>query len=208
MNTMKKKVILLLTIFHSLAAFTQVPVNNFTLKDKLYLQTLQQAATFLKSRPTKYFAFHQTETYTTDEAFYDTVITKFFNKEKMLKNFAINTDVFAVEGKMDIMRHLLNGCDYYLDFVPTDSIYVTPGRYHLISDTLRNADDSMLLNTMEIYFIIDGKKITSLLCWFDVDTNKLLALSPSGLTEEDNNRLISFLRRQKNYFEYPVKRQQ
>ncbi len=65
----------------------------------------------------------------------------------------------------------------------------------------------MQLNAMEIYFNVDGKKITTLLCWFDINTNKLLGLSPSGLNVEDNNRLMNFLRRQKNYFEYPVKRQ-
>ena len=202
-----KKLTLLIIILQSFAGISQVPVNDFTAKEKQYLQTLQKAATYLKSKPTKYFAFHQTETYSTEEAFYDTVIAKFFNKEKMLKNFTAKTEVFAVEGKVDLIRHLLNGCDYYLDFVPTDSIYVTPGRYH-ISGTLKNSDDSMLLNTLEIHFNIDGKKISSLLCWFDVDTNKLLALSPSGLSIEDNNRLINFLRRQKNYYEYPIKRQQ
>ena len=56
--------------------------KRFYPKEKLYLQTLNQGISYLKSKPTKYFAFHETETYTTDEAFYDTVIAKFFNKEK------------------------------------------------------------------------------------------------------------------------------
>lgn len=202
-----KKIIIIIISLKCFTAFAQIPVNNFTPKEKLYLQTLKEGINYLKSKPTKYFAFHQTETYTTDEAFYDTVIAKFFNKEKMLKNFTQKTEVFAVEGKMDIMRHLLNGCDYYLDFVPTDSIYVTPARYH-ITDTLINSQDSMLLDALEIYFNVDGKKISTLLCWFDVNTNKLLALSPAGTSDvNENSRLINFLRRQKNYYEYPVKRQ-
>ena len=168
-----------------------MPVNNFTPKEKLYLQTLQQAAAYLKSKPTKYFAFHQTETYTSDEAFYDTVISMFFNREKMLKNFEKKTEVFAVEAKVDIVRHLLNGCDYTLDFVPKDSIFVTPFHYK-ITDSLRTAEDSTLLDALDIFFNVDGKKMSVLLCWFDKDTNKLLALSPSGFTVEDNNRLMIF----------------
>jgi hypothetical protein len=124
----------------------------------------------------------------------------------MLKNFEKKTEVFAVEGKVDIVRHILNGCDYNLDFVPADSIFVTPFRYK-ITDTLRNAEDSMLLDALEIFFNVDGKKITALLCWFDKDTNKFLALSPSGTSDvEENKRLINFLHRQKSFYEYPIKR--
>ncbi len=176
-----KKLIIILLLLKSFAAFTQVPVNNFTPKEKLYLQILQRAAAYLKSKPKKYFDFHQTQTYSNDEAFYDTVISIFFNKEKVLKNFEKNTDVFAVEGKVDIVRHTLNGCDYYLDFVPPDSIFIRPARYN-VTDTLRDAEDSMLLDALEIFFTVDGKKMSMLLCWFDKDTNKFLGLSPSGMS--------------------------
>jgi hypothetical protein len=196
---------ILLIILKSSLTFSQVSVNTFTPKEKLYLQTLQQVATYLKSKPTTYFDFHPTETYTKDEAFYDTVISKFFNKEKMLKNFETNTDVFAVEGKIDIIRHILNGCDYNLDFIPADSIFVTPFRYK-ITEPLTTAKDSTLLDALEVFFNVDGKIMPVLLCWFDKDTNKFLALSPSGFTIEDNNRLINFLHRQKNFYEYPIKR--
>lgn len=203
---MNQKIIALLLLLQSYETFSQVQVNNFTPKEKLYLKTLIQTADYLKSKPTKYFNFHQTETYSKDEAFYDTVISKFFNREKMLKNFEKKTEVFAVEGKVDIVRHILNGCDYNLDFVPVDSIFVTPFRY-TITDTLRNGEDSMLLDALEIFFNVDGKKITALLCWFDKDTNKFLALSPSGTSDvEENKRLINFLQRQKNFYEYPIRR--
>ena len=204
---MLKKLLIAILFLQTVTAFAQVPVNNFTPKEKLYLLTLNQAIQYLKSKPTKYFAFHQTETYSKEEAFYDTVISKFFNKEKMLKNFEQKTEVFAPEGKLDIVRHILNGCDYYLDFMPEDSIYITPYRYQ-ITDTLRDAEDSTLLDVLEIYFNVEGKKIPVLSCWFDVSTNKLLALSPgASINVEENNLLMKFLRRQKNYFEYPVKRQ-
>jgi hypothetical protein len=203
---MNKKIIVLLLTLQSFALCAQVPVNNFTPKEKLYLQILIQAADYLKSKPTKYFDFHPTETYSKDEAFYDTVISKFFNKEKMLKNFEQKTEVFALEGKVDIIRHILNGCDYNLDFVAADSIFVTPFRYK-ITDTLKTAEDSMLLDALEIFFTVDGKKMSTLICWFDKDTNKLLALSPSGTSDvAENKRLINFLHRQKNFYEYPVKR--
>jgi len=203
---MNKNILSLLLIFLSFTTSAQVPVNNFNPKEKLYLQTLQQTATYLKSKPTKYFDFHQTVTYSNDEAFYDTVIAKFFNKEKMLKNFAENTDVFAIEGKMDIMRHLLNGADYYLDFVPTDSIFIIPERYRINGFT--NTGDSIgISNGLEILFKVDGKDICMLGCTFDEQTNKLIDLSiiGSGDAEEDK-KLMNFIRRQKNYYVYPVKR--
>jgi hypothetical protein len=206
LQTMKKNIILLFIIFNSLAAFAQVPVNNFNPKEKLYLQTLQQTVAYLKSKPTKYFDFHSTPTYNNDEVFYDTVITMFFNKERMLKNFEQKTEVFAVEGKVDIIRHILNGCDYNLDFMPADSIFVTPFR-HQITDTLLTAEDSSLLNALEVYFMVDGKKISVLLCWFDADTNKFLGLSPSGSFDVNDDKIFqNFIRRQKKFYEYPIKR--
>jgi hypothetical protein len=201
-----KKLNIIIILFISFPSFAQIPVNNFTPKEKLYLQTLQQAVAYLKSKPTKYFDFHQTETYSNDEAFYDTVISKFFNKEKMLRNFEKNIDVFAVEGKMDIVRHILNGCDYYLDFVPTDSIYLTAQRN--IIKGLTFAEDSLTLsNSLEISFKVDGKWIRVLGVTFDEETNKLFGLSIIGTGDsEEVKKLLNFIRRQKNYYEYPVKR--
>ncbi len=42
---------------------------------------------------------HEMEKYSNQEAFYDTVINRFFDKEKMLKSFEKDTMVFAVAGK-------------------------------------------------------------------------------------------------------------
>lgn len=203
---MTQKILVLLLTIQSFALSAQVPVNNFTPKEKLYLQILIKAADYLKSKPTKYFDFHPTETYSNDEAFYDTVISKFFNKEKMNEIFKKNTDVFAVEGKFDIVRHLLNGCDYNLDIVPPDSIFVRPERYRIKDFT--NKDDSMrLTNSLEIFYKVDGREITVLSCDFDLETNKLLSLSPLGTSDvAENNALINFLHRQKNFYAYPVKR--
>ncbi len=205
-NIMNKNILIVLMILQSFTTPAQVPVNNFTPKEKLYLQTLQQAAAYLKSKPTKYFGFHQTETYSKDEAFYDTVISKFFNKEKMNEIFKKNTDVFAVEGKFDILRHLLNGCDYNLDFIVPDSIFIRPERYRIKDFT--NKDDSIrLTNTLEIFYKVTGREITVLSCDFDSETNKFLSLSPMGTSDvAENNLLINFLHRQKNFYKYPIKR--
>ncbi len=54
---MTQKILVLLLTLQSFTAFSHVPVNNFTVKEKLYLQTLQQAIDYLKSKPTKYFDF-------------------------------------------------------------------------------------------------------------------------------------------------------
>jgi hypothetical protein len=57
-----KKLIITIIVLKSLTGYSQIPVHNFTAKERLYLQTLQEAANYLKSKPTKYFDFHQTET--------------------------------------------------------------------------------------------------------------------------------------------------
>ena len=202
------KIIITIIALKSFAAISQVPVYNFTPKEKLYMQTLQGAVIYLKNNTTKYFDFHQTETYSNDEAFYDTVITRFFNKEKMLKNFEKNTDVFAVEGKVDIVRHVLNGCDYYLDFIPADSIFIRPMRYK-IKNVSAKEDSIEMSNALEIFFKVEGKEITMMGCAFDNETGKFLNLILMGTSDlGENNSLIKFLQRQKNYYEYPIKRHQ
>lgn len=146
-----QKIILTILLLKCSTSFSQLPVNNFTPKEKLYLQTLKQAANYLKSKQTKYFAFHRTATYSNEEEFYDTVISMFFNKERMLKEFEINTDVFSVEGKMVIIRHTLNSCDHYLDIVPKDSIFIRP-QIHKIKASISSSDSLQAINTL-IYFL-------------------------------------------------------
>jgi hypothetical protein len=124
----------------------------------------------------------------------------------MLKNFEINTNVFSVEGKMDIVRHLLNGCDYYLDIVPADSIFVRPLRYRF-KNFLNKEDSIKISNELEIFFLVDGKENTMLGCVYDEVTNKIISLNiiGSGDAQEDK-KLMNFIRRQKNYYKYPVER--
>jgi hypothetical protein len=202
-----QKIILTLLLLKCSTSFSQLPVNNFTPQEKSYLQTLTNAADYLKGKPAKYFAFHQTLTYSVDEAFYDTVISMFFNKEKMLKDFEENTDVFGPTAKMDIIRHTLNSCDYYLDIVPGDSIFIRPERYK-IKEFTSKADSLRMTSTLEIFYKVDGKEITVLASTFDNITNKITGFDISVSFEEEGKMLGRFLKRQKNYFDYPIKKQQ
>ena len=105
-----------------------------------------------------------------------------------------------------MMRHILNGCDYNLDIVPTDSILIKPERYRIKNFT--TTEDSLRLsNSFEISFNVAGKEIKVLGCTFDEQTNKLIDLSIIGSGDlEEDNLLMKFIRRQKNYYIYPVKR--
>lgn len=202
---MKNRLITIL-LLSSITGIAQIPVKNFSTKEKLYLQTLQQAASYLKSKPTKYFDFHSTPMYSNDEAFYDTIISRFFNKEKMLKIFEENTNVFAPEGKLDLVRHTLNSCDYYLDIVPVDSIFIRPMRSRIKG--FSSKEDSIETSiVLEIFFKVDGNEIIMLGCTFDSETNKLLGFNIMSASDmEESKQVLNFLRRQKNYYEYPVKR--
>lgn len=128
----------------------------------------------------------------------------FFMKEKMLKSFEKDTSHFAVEGKFDIIRHMLNGCDYFLDIVPLDSILIEPCR-HSIKNSLdkNNKGDNIFLNSFSIFFKVGRKKIRMLVCIFDEQANKLLSFSLPTMEKEDAAEIDLFLKRQKNYYEYP-----
>ena len=63
-------------------------------------------ADYLKKGKTPAISLHESESYSKEEAFYDTVINTFFEKEKMLKAFEKDTSVFGVKGKLDIICHI------------------------------------------------------------------------------------------------------
>lgn len=199
-----KKFLLIFLFIVPQACFCQIPVNQFNKQEKQYFKTLLQVAAFLKSRPTNTLIFHESEFYSNEEAFYDTVITKFFAKGKMLQMFEIDTSHFAVKGKLDITRHILNSSDYYLDIVPLDSILIEPYR-HSIKNSLdkNNKEDNISLNSLSIFFKVGIKKIRMLVCIFDEQTNKLLSFSLLVMEKEDAAEIDLFLKRQKNYYEYP-----
>lgn len=103
---------------------------------------------------------------------------------------------------MDILRHILNICDYYLDIVPPDSIFVRPYRFKPETAPINDEEDRKELNNMfEVYFLINSKELTVLACHFDSLTAKLLMLSP--YSDPNADYLYDFLRRQKNYYEFP-----
>lgn len=183
--------------------FCQVPVNVFSNQETKYFKTILQVTAFLKSRPTNTLIFHESEFYTKEEAVYDTVITKYFAKEKMLNLFQDDTSHFAVAGKLDIARHVLNSCDYYLDIVPSDSILIEPSRYSSKKSLSKeDKEDNLFLNSLSIFFKVGDKKIMMLVCHFDSESNKMLTFSLNSMQKEDADEITLFLKRQRNYYEY------
>jgi hypothetical protein len=144
---------------------------------------------YLKAYPTIPLAFHKSETYSNEEAFYDTVITKFFSKEKMLKIFENDTSHLAVAGKVDWLRHILNEFDYYLDVIPSDSIFI------------QSYKSDELPNTFEVYLNVNKKDVPLFLFRFDSTNDLLVSLSIGGIP--DYKEFVLYLKRQKNYYEFP-----
>jgi len=184
-----KIIIFLLFNFLTLTVICQVPASELNAQDKSFFQTISAISEYLKTHKTIPLAFHQSETYSNEEAFYDTVITKFFSKEKMLKIFEKDTSHLAVAGKVDWMRHILNEADYYLDIIPSDSIFV------------RRYNSKELPNTLEVYFIVNNKDVPMFLWHFDSLSSLLISGSVGAIAE--NEAFMSYLRRQKNYYEFP-----
>ena len=172
-----------------LTSVCQVPASELNIQDKKFFQTLTTAAEYLKTHKTIPLAFHKSSTYTKEESFYDEVINKYFEKNKTRQLLVQDTSILGLEGKMGWMRHILNEADYYLDIIPSDSIFV------------RHYNSEELPNTLEIYFIVNNKDIRMYLFHFDSLSGLLVNLSIGAIpgTEE----FISYLRRQKNYYEFP-----
>jgi len=171
-----------------LTSVCQVPASELNAQDKKFFQTMNTASEYLKTHKTIPLAFHESETYSNEEAFYETVIKKFFSKEKMLKIFENDTSHLAVAGKVDWLRHILNEVDYYLDIIPSDSIFV------------RSYKSVELPNSLEVYLILNNKVVPIFLCHFDSLNALLVGLSVGAIPE--NKEFMAYLKRQKKYYEF------
>lgn len=182
------KILIFLTVcLLSLSAVSQISTTELKPDDKNFFPTIVSAAKYLKQQKTVPLAFHESPQYSIEESFYDEVIKKFFDQNKTLELFSKDTSLFAIEGKMDIIRHILNGADYFLDIIPEDSIYVRSYKE--------------LKNVLEIYVMIDNRDVLLLLCYFDPISNFLVDLAGGAIPRTPE--FIGYLKRQKNYYEFP-----
>lgn len=70
--------IILLSILESAAQTCNV---NLTEQEEKYFKTVKQTVAYLKSKKTTPLSFHETQHYSKEEAIYDSVIERFFEKE-------------------------------------------------------------------------------------------------------------------------------
>jgi len=173
----------------TLSAIGQISFSEMNIQEKKFLCTIVDAAKYFKAHKTIPLTFHESTAYSKEESFYDEVINKYFEKNKTRELLMKDTSVFGFEGKMDMARHILNAADYFLDILPSDSIFVRP------------YNSKELQNVLEVYLIVNKKDFPVLLCHFDPSTNLLIGLSAgaSPRTEE----FMAYLKRQKNYYEFP-----
>jgi hypothetical protein len=153
----------------------QVPVHSFNEKEQRHFQTIVDLVSYLKSKKTFPIPFHDAAVYNDDEGFYDSVIDSFFVKEKMLKMFEKDSSFFTPEGKMNLVRHILNSCDLHLDTLAEKSILIEPYRYSI--DATGSESEAHWLN---VFLEIKNKKVNVLVCHFDGHTSKLLGFSVLG----------------------------
>jgi hypothetical protein len=184
-----KSLFFLISIFLSIQSISQTSTKELNGQEKKYFQTIIDISTYLKEQETVPLVIHESPTYSKDENFYDEVINKYFEVNKTRQLLTQDTSVFAFQGKMDMMRHILNEADYFLDIIPSDSIFVRPFK------------SKELQNVLEVYLMVNRKEIPILLCHFDPVSNLLIGLSggASPRTEE----FMAYLKRQKNYYEFP-----
>lgn len=173
----------------SFVARSQVFTSNINSKDKQFFETLIGVCNYMKQLKTTPIRFHESSIYSKDEAFYDEVIKRYFDPLKTHELFSKDTSLFSVVAKMDMMRHILNGADYFLDIVPKDSIFV------------RRYNSKEWENILEVYFIVDNKEVSMLLCYFDASSNLLVNLA--GGASPRSSEFTGYLKRQKNYYEFP-----
>jgi len=166
-----------------------VSSSDLNTQYRKFFQTITEVSNYLKAHKTIPLAFHESSSYSKDESFYDDVIKKFFAKEKMLEAFETDTSHLAVAGKVDWLRHILNETDYYLDIIPSDSIFIRPYK------------SSELSNTLEVYVTVNKKDVRLFLFHFDSVSDLLLSISIGGIPE--NREFMAYLKRQKNYYEFP-----
>lgn len=182
---------LLLLIFNLSAsiAISQVPTTKLNTQDRKFFQTIINLTEYLKVCKTTPLTFHESPTYTKDESFYDEIINNYFDKEKTRHLLMKDTLVFGYEGKIDMIRHILNGVDYFLDIIPPDSIFVRP------------FNSEKFPNTIEVYLLVNSKEIPILLCHFESSSALLIGLSAGASPKTEEFDL--YLKRQKNYYEFP-----
>lgn len=197
---MKYKIFnILILLFSSQVSFSQIQNKKLTAHESGYLKTIQETVLFLKSKPTPKILFHESEFYSSEESFYDTFLINFFNREKMITSFKLDTMVFGVSGKFDMIRHILDSCDYYLDVVPKDSISFEPKRYS--AEKPHNPTEKDLYffeNTFNVFFHVGAQRIKVLQCVFEKGTGRLLYFA-IGDFSENVQELHSFLKRQALY---------
>lgn len=175
---------LFLMLFQIKLAEGQIIIGKMDEQDRMYSQTLKEFADFLKSHQTDTIALHESAIYSEQEKFYDTVINRFFSKEKMLSNLSKETE--------------LNAADFALDIIPFDSLNVQPSHYTIggVMDTLSEEYD-YINNSLGVFIVTEGKSIELITCYFDKVNARLLGLIPLGRSAEDAVLLQQFLELQK-----------
>ena len=147
------------------------------------MQTLTNLARYLRSQNTPVISLHETEVYPEAERFYDRVIDSFFAKDKMLIEFSKDTGLFTSDGKMDLIRHILNNCDLQLDTLSEESILIEPNRYSTKNPVDKEKGEA---NSFNVFLKVNNSRKLVLICSFDEQTNKLLGFSLIGGSGDEN----------------------
>lgn len=159
--------------------------SSLTEKQLKYAKTIVEVAAYFKSQPT--LAKKLDTPNIQVDSFYDAVIDRYFDRDRMTKELSKHTDVFAVEGKIDILRLVLNISDIWLDYVPNDSLFIESAARINYYDA---EDVDQIANSLGIVY--GSNKSLLLMIWFDKNSKKMIIVNPGALPEKEKKDIKRF----------------
>ncbi len=119
--------------------------------------------------------------------FYNGIIDKFYAQEKMKREFSKDESHFAMEGKVDMQRLMLNRCDLWLEKLPADSLLIVH------EDSAADYFDDHPEEAKNVLSIVFGNsKIALVHVWFDELTVKIIGIMAVTLLEADRKILLEY----------------
>jgi len=172
---MKHRIAIILLLFISFYknAYTQTVIGY---SESYFAAPVDTLLRVLKNHATIPIALHPAKDYGREEMFYDSVMFHYFCYNRMIQLFNTDTTLFAVAGKLDIVRHSLNTLDMMLDSL-TGKAYFLKESY-MDNRIAGVSHDNNRIILVEVYCITQGTQFTVATFYFYADCLQPVGLSP------------------------------
>lgn len=194
------KSILLVFIISSISVtiHAQKLVGEVTDAEKKNFETVQKAVAWLKKQPTPVMTHAKAFKKGKGTFLYDSLFQLFFDPI-----YTDRKNIRPGKEELGLTYAILYNIDHFLDFLPADSIFLTPFR-HL--DIYPDNPDETDQNSLITYYLIGGKKFIVHQLSFNKDAELLMI--NAYLDFERLNKgidIVGFYTRQKGYAEIQPK---